>query len=52
MKDGLEKNSLWQKRFEKIMKKSRKYFQKWLVRRGVDLKNLTEEKVYELIRTS
>ncbi|MBL7159251.1 type II toxin-antitoxin system Phd/YefM family antitoxin [Candidatus Microgenomates bacterium] len=46
----LEKDRLWNQRFEQTMKKSQKYFEKWLKTKGVNSKTLTEEKVYELIK--
>lgn len=48
--DILQKEQIWNERFNKAMKASQKYFLKWLKAKGVDPKSLTEDKVYELIK--
>lgn len=48
--DILQKEEIWNERFERTMKESQKYFLKWLKAKGIDPKSLTEDKVYELIK--
>ncbi len=47
--EELEKK-VWDERFEKALKKSRNFFEKWLKERGYEPENLTEEEVERIIR--
>lgn len=44
-----EKEKLWQVRFEKLLKEGKKAFRKWSKEKKINLKKLTEEKVYDIM---
>lgn len=46
----LEKDEMFNERFDQAIEKSRKYFLEWLKTKGVNPATLTEKKVYELIK--
>lgn len=46
----LEKDQLFNERFERALRESQKYFLKWLKAKRIDPATLTEDKVYELIK--
>lgn len=48
--DILQKDQIWNERFEKAIKQSQNYFLKWLKDKGIDPKTLSEDRVYELIK--
>lgn len=46
----LEKDEMFNQRFDQAIERSRKYFLKWLKAKGVNSATLTEKRVYELIK--
>ncbi|MBU1085075.1 MAG: type II toxin-antitoxin system Phd/YefM family antitoxin [Candidatus Beckwithbacteria bacterium] len=47
--DLVAKEENWQKEFNKQLKKTQPYFNSWLKQQNIKKKDLTEEKLYELI---
>ncbi len=44
-----KKEKMWKLRFEQLLKKGKKEFKKWAKKKKINLKKLSEEKVYEII---
>lgn len=44
-----ESEKEWQRRFKKALDAGRAYGRRWAKRQGIDLKNVTEEELYEII---
>ncbi len=44
-----EERQLWQLRFDRLTREARKAFRQWAAKRGIDVKKLTEEEMYELV---
>lgn len=44
-----EKKKILKKKFDKVLKKGKEFGRKWAKNRGIDLKSLSEEELYELI---
>lgn len=48
-KQVLEEKENWQREFNLLRKNTQKYFDKWLEKKGVKKKDLTEEKLLRLL---
>lgn len=49
IKEQNDIDRLWQLRFERLLQKGKKSFKKWAKKNKVDIKRLSEEKMYEIV---
>jgi|GEM_PF-2041009 len=52
LKEAEEKEKLWNERYNFLIKEGKKTGKKWLKEKGINVKTLNEEKIYELIEES